>query len=386
MIFNMSQSYLIEKQAIHTASEIAQQPATWVKTLKQVEENWAYLSSFIRRVTEKKGNIILTGAGSSEYVGNSLVAKLAAQNDFRVFSVASTDLLTQPELFIAPDRPSLLISFARSGNSPESIGAVKAVEKVSDQVYHLAITCNKDGALAKMQGLERFASLILSDEIHDISFAMTSSFTNMYLAALILLRGQNIDSVRKNVETAITNAERFIDESYKIIQTIVAQFDFNRIVYLGSNNLKGIAQESGLKILELTAGSTASLFDTFLGFRHGPKSFVTPSTLIVMYLNNNIKVRKYELDLLREMKAQTDSGKILAVDCYDDPEVSALCDWQIVFDEEHLDSAWLALNYIMVAQTISLFKSLKTTITPDNPCPGGSVNRVVQGVTLYTED
>ena len=60
----------------------------------------------------------------------------------------------------------------------------------------------------------------------------------------------------------------------------IVNLDFERIVYIGSGSLAGLTREAQLKILELTAGKVATIFDSSMGFRHGPKSFINE--------NNNV--------------------------------------------------------------------------------------------------
>ena len=161
-------------------------------------------------------------------------------------------------------------------------------------------------------------------------------------------------------------------------------YDFKRIVYLGSNTLKGTSQESALKMLELTAGRVVTMYDTPMGFRHGPKSIVDDTTLTVVYLSDDAYTRQYEIDLLKEMSGQRKGNKIVAVMSKEDEAVKALVDHTVVFGlKEDYENILLGLDYIMFAQTLAVLKSLSLQITPDNPCPTGEVNRVVKGVTLY---
>ena len=103
---------------------------------------------------------------------------------------------------------------------------------------------------------------------------MTSSFSNMYLATYLCFNLDNLDEAISDVEKIIAAGQNFLDNQYSIAKEIVDSYDFKRIVYLGSNALKGISQESALKMLELTAGEVVTMYDTPLGFRHGPKSIV----------------------------------------------------------------------------------------------------------------
>lgn len=385
MIFNRSFEYLKEKKAWATAREIAQQPSTWKKTFQQIQEDQEAKELVSRYVHNPQATIVFTGAGSSEFVGNALVPLLRTRIAANVASIATTDLLTDVSISLEENAPTLLVSFGRSGNSPESVGAVKVAQTHCKQIDHLFITCNAKGTLASMrQTMDNVTSVLLTKETHDESFAMTSSFSNMFLAAALLFVP---DLLATSIDPLCEEVEHFLASTYRTIEKVVNHFEFDRIVYLGSGHLKGIAQESALKILELTAGKVASLYDTFLGFRHGPKSFLTPTTLTVMYLSPQPQVRRYELDLLREMSAQSDIGKILLVDTMQDDTVTSMANDLMVYPalyKSHL--AYTALSSIVIAQTIGLFKSLFEGKTPDNPFPSGSVNRVVQGVTLYLKE
>ena len=137
-------------------------------------------------------------------------------------------------------------------------------------------------------------------------------------------------------------------------------------------------------ILELTAGKVAAFFDTPMGFRHGPKSVVDDDTLVVVYLSDLPETRRYEMDLLRELRRDQKGNNLLAVSNGFDEAVRELCDQYIALESGcTLPNALLGLLYIPVAQTLALHRSLSLSIMPDDPCPTGEVNRVVKGVTIY---
>ena len=205
----------------------------------------------------------------------------------------------------------------------------------------------------------------------------------MYLACLLCFELDRLDEVCAELESVIACGEKFVEEDYKVAKEVVEAYDFNRIVYLGANALKGIAQESALKMLELTAGKVATMYDTPLGFRHGPKSIIDNNTLTVVYLSDDAYSYQYELDLIKEMSGQRKGNKIFAVTNTDRPEVKELVDFYYSFNSETHNNVQLGLDYITVAQCVALYKSLSYGITPDNPCPSGEVNRVVKGVILY---
>ena len=385
-IFDVTEEKMQQTMSTFTLTEIYQQPATWKKTCDQIRAHKDELKAFIDQViTREDFDVILTGAGTSEFVGNALFPALTGKLNYKVKSYGTTDIVATPEAYLSRTKPTLLISFGRSGNSPESVGAIDAAEAVCDNIWHLFVTCNKDGALSKRAATTGNCYAInLTDETHDQSFAMTSSFSNMYLATYLCFHLDCLDETIAKVEKIMAAGQSFLDGKYGIAQQIVNEYDFNRIVYLGSNCLKGIAQESALKMLELTAGRVVTMYDTPLGFRHGPKSIIDDNTITVVYLSDDAYTRQYEVDRNKEMSGQRKGNKIVAVMSAADEAVSALVDYTVVYDlADKNESALLGLDDILFAQTLAVLKSLSMGITPDNPCPTGEVNRVVKGVTMY---
>lgn len=385
-IFNLSEEKMKETFSSYTIHEIYQQPATWRKTCAQLAACKDKLQKFLDQVVKAEDfDIVLTGAGTSEFVGNSLFQALAQKYNYKVKSYATTDIVPSPENFLSREKPTLLISFGRSGNSPESLGAVQAAEVVCKNLYHLFVTCNHEGTLSKLANdRTNCFALNLTPETHDQSFAMTSSYSNMYMATYLALNLDRLEELTAEIEEVAKAAEHFLDEQYGQVKQIVDEFDFNRIVYLGNIALKGVAQESALKMLELTAGQVATMYDSPLGFRHGPKSIIDPRTLTVVYLSDDEYRRRYEIDLIKEMGPQRKGNKIVAVMNQPVEGLEDLVDYIVQIPVgSYKENVLLGFDYILFAQTLAVMKSLSLGITPDNPCPTGEVNRVVKGVTLY---
>ena len=94
-IFNLTDEKMKETSSTFTAREIYQQPATWRKTCAQLAACKDELQAFIDQVVKQDDfDIVLTGAGTSEFVGNSLFQALNPKYDFKVKSYASTKILT----------------------------------------------------------------------------------------------------------------------------------------------------------------------------------------------------------------------------------------------------------------------------------------------------
>ena len=385
-IFNISTDKMKETSSVFTLQEIYQQPATWRKTCAQIAACKDELQKFLDQVVKADDfDIVLTGAGTSEFVGNSLYQALNKKYNYKVKSYGTTDIVPAPENFLSPTKPTVLVSFGRSGNSPESVGAVEAAEVVCQNIYHLFVTCNNEGALSKLADKQdNCFALNLTPETHDQSFAMTSSFSNMYMATYLAFNLDRLEELTAEIEKICVATEDFLNNNFTVAQNIVDTFDFNRIVYLGNIALKGVSQESALKMLELTAGDVATMYDSPLGFRHGPKSIIDDRTLTVLYLSDDAYMRQYEIDLLKEMGPQRKANRIAVVMNKPCEGLEGLVDYTLVMDNgTEMDNVLLGFEFITFAQTLAVLKSLSMGITPDNPCPTGEVNRVVKGVTLY---
>lgn len=380
-------SKLEDCSGLNTAKEIIQQPDTWRESVKNLIKNKIEIKSFIDSFLSKKEfRIILTGAGTSAFAGEVCEPYLTSLLNKRVEAIATTDLVASPKSYFIKDIPTLLVSFARSGNSPESVHAVNLASQLVDDLYQIVITCNENGKLAKNTvNDEKSLLLLMPPQTNDLGFAMTSSFTTMVLNAMAVFNINNIENFSSDVDKLSNSVNDFIENNIEKV-TSLANEDFERIVYLGSSTSKGIARESALKVLELTAGKVNASYDTPLGFRHGPKSVVDDKTVSVIYISNDEYTRQYDLDLAKEMLAHKKNDKVVIVG--DNIEEDILNKADYVFNVENINytvenEVLLPLQQIIFGQMLSFLKSVNLGITPDNPCPTGEVNRVVQGVILH---
>lgn len=380
-------SKLEDCSGLNTAKEIIQQPDTWRESVKNLIKNKIEIKSFIDSFLSKKEfRIILTGAGTSAFAGEVCEPYLTSLLNKRVEAIATTDLVASPKSYFIKGMPTLLISFARSGNSPEGVHAVNLASQLVDDLYQIVITCNENGKLAKNTvNDEKSLLLLMPPQTNDLGFAMTSSFTTMVLNAMAVFNINNIENFSSDVDKLSNSVNDFIENNIEKV-TSLSNEDFERIVYLGSSTSKGIARESALKVLELTAGKVNASYDTPLGFRHGPKSVVDDETVSVIYISNDEYTRKYDLDLAKEMLAHKKNDKVVIVG--DNIEEDILNKADYVFNVENINynvenKVLLPLQQIIFGQMLSFLKSVNLGITPDNPCPTGEVNRVVQGVILH---
>ncbi len=377
----LSEQYLLAHGAARTAREIAQQPQAWQETQALLTAQQDRISAFLAPLLALEPlRIILTGAGSSAYIGQCLAPELLRTLGKRVEAIATTDLVSGPRDYLQREVPTLLVSFARSGASPESLAAIELADQCVKHCHHLIITCNAEGALYRHSlGVPARLAVLLPPITHDLGFAMTASFSSMLYAALAIFRG--IEVYARRIERLASAAGALIERHNPSLQALAAR-DFGRVVFLGSRGFAGLAAEAALKLLELTDGAVVSAAQTPLGFRHGPKTIVNRATLVLVFVSNDPLARKYELDLLQELHSDAAAGGLLAI-AAQGPASAQPIDWLLVPEMSAADDVDLILPFVVLAQMYALHRSLQLGNTPDTPCASGRVSRIVKGVAIY---
>jgi len=360
-----------------TAAEIIQQPELWEVLARELGQAREALHGFLgERLDNPAQRVLFTGAGSSGFIAELAADALGTCWPAEIRAVHTTNLLTHPAHYLEPERPTLLVSFGRSGSSPESIAVVELVRATIPGARFVSITCNADGELARRgAGRDDTHTVLMPSASCDKGFAMTSSLSCMLLSALALF-DPNPHAAAQRLPALAELARQALVQWAEPAAALARQ-PFERVIYLASGPLEGLAREAALKLLELTAGQVSVLANTPLGFRHGPKSALNDRTLLVMLRSAQPLARKYEQDLLDELRRDHVAGKVLAIG----PEADSGEDFGLPVPA--LDDAWLAPLWLLFAQLYALYRSAALGVTPDNPFPDGTVNRIVQGVTIH---
>lgn len=375
---------IIDMSSSNTISEIFAQPGLWGETFAMIKSQQKELTSFLNTsLIHADLKIILVGAGSSAYIGEVLYKSFQKNIGRTTEAVASTDLISHPKDFLQKEQPTLMVSFARSGDSPESLAAVNLAENHCSFFFHLVITCNPEGELTRITNNENTYVLLMPEKANDKGLAMTGSFTTMLLAGILVSRLDNLDQNKVYVKKLALYGEKLIRKYGKKLEG-VASLNFTRIVFIGSGLLKGIARESQLKVQELTNGQVVGIYDSFLGLRHGPKAVINYSTLVVYLFSNDDFVNRYEYDLVKSINCQKEKlfemGIGEAIGYKNEIDLDLFIE---VSDKNTIPEEYFAVCAVLPGQLISLYKSINLGLSPDAPSLNNAINRVVQGVTIY---
>lgn len=352
-----------------TLKEIHQQPELWLTTLDRIASSQAHSLVGNRAA-------VICGAGTSAYAASAVAATWP-----KAQAIPTTDLLTLSKSELthrAPEFTSngVLVSLARSGESPESIGVIERMQQIFPQVVHLAIICNEHGQLARLTGV---TPLVLDPRTNDRSLVMTGSFSNLILAGLAIVHGAFL---HKQLPGIVSNVNGAFPVLERIARRLASQSS-SRLMVLTSAGLVPLAREASLKVLEMTAGNTIAVDETFLGVRHGPMSFLRSDSLVLCVLSSDVKKRRYEEDLLRELR-QKKLGHLIVVGAVaSDSELGH--DFVPAMAPDLPDDLRGPFE-IVFPQLLAYYMSLAAHLDPDNPSPDGVITRVVQRFRLHQEE
>ncbi|SHF75907.1 tagatose-6-phosphate ketose/aldose isomerase [Salegentibacter echinorum] len=371
----------MNSKEFYTKKEIEGQPKLWQQVFELLISRQKEIKEFLVPILEIPDlHIILSGAGSSSFVGDAAQGLVQNYTGCATSAIATTDIVTHPQLYLPKNKPILLVSIARSGNSPESVETIALVNGFCKNVYHLIITCNSKGELARY-GCENpndACAILLPEEANDQSLAMTGSFTSMLLSLLLVFRKEHFEKAKAEIEKIMEQANLILDhwDSFKMMATR----EFNRVVFLGSGTMLGIAKECHLKLQELSDGAVICKYDSFLGFRHGPRAITNTKTLMVYLFSPMEHVYKYELDLAKNIAEDPRNITCISIGRKREEGLSPCFNLNLNFGKcEELNIIPAAL----VGQILGYYKSLALGLNPDEPSKSGTISRVVEGVTIY---
>jgi tagatose-6-phosphate ketose/aldose isomerase len=375
---------LAELGATNTAREICQQPDVWGLTYQKILEQKELISEFLQEACAFDNlKIVLTGAGTSAYIGDIISQSFQQFLGKNTWAYATTDIVTHPQQYFCEKDTLLLVSFARSGNSPESVVVVDLAESLCSRVYHLVVICNEGGELVRVVREKKSYVIVLPEETNDKSLAMTSSFTSMLLTGILISRINRIEDYKKQVDRVIDCGQRILRNEVEGLRAVSDRV-FDRAFFLGSGPLRGVACESQLKLQELTGGQVICKFDSYLGLRHGPMVVIDDKTLVVFIFSNNSHASHYEVDLVKSVNASKSGLYLVGIgeDSKSDQDLDLYVPLSLD-GEVLLEDDFLAIVTALPAQIIGFFKAINLGLLPDSPSVDGKISRVVKGVYIY---
>ena len=330
-----------------------------------------------------KPTVFLIGAGTSDYIGQSLTYLLRRRWGCEVLAVPSTDLLTHMDSLLRPVKKYLWISFSRSGDSPEGVAVLERARKVHPDIRHIIVSCNSNGRMLRDNANDaRTFGICLNDAVNDRGLAMTSSFSNMVIAGQCIAHINDLEEYEKILRAQVKAGTDFLPRAADCAAALAAE-TYTKACFVGSGPLRAVAKECALKLLELTAGRILTMSESVLGLRHGPMAALDQDTLFVCFLSGDRQVQQYEHDLLEEVGRKHLVRTRVVVSGSLNSQAETLAEHHLRYTAHIADDYRPAVDVIF-GQLLGLFFSLQQKLQPDCPSPNGAISRVVQNVSIHS--
>jgi len=389
-LLNLPDAEKTTRGLVHTPAEIAQQPETWLSTFALFRNRSAEINDFLtasgpRGIAGVRPTVFLVGAGTSDYIGQSLVHLLRKAWEYDVTAIPSTDLLTHFDELVRPRQKYLWVSFSRSGDSAEGVAVLQAAWRKRPDIHHLVISCNAKGRMVGESARKsQVLSVCLDDAVNDRGLAMTSSFSNMVVFGQCLAHAAEPAKYEPILMQLVQSANSLLPIAADCAAAL-AKEPYTKACFVGSGPLRAVARESALKVLELSAGKVLTMSESALGLRHGPMAALDQDTLLVCFLSSDQRVREYERDLLEEIGNKRLVKRRVVVAGSGASVIES-------FTEQYLAPSTqspVADHYrppldVIFGQLLGLFFSLRRNLRPDCPSPNGAISRVVQNVVIHS--
>jgi glucosamine--fructose-6-phosphate aminotransferase (isomerizing) len=337
----------------HTLQEILSQPATWVETAQQFDQNAELVGAF--EGFSAREPWLFVACGSSYYLSRTIAAQWAKLLQVACSAVPASELLFAPDEVMRRTGARQVVFVSRSGKTTEVLRAAEWL-KANASVRTIGVTCSSDSVLEEL--CTHTLKLPWADEK---SMVMTRSFTSILLLFERLgAKFAGDAGLASALGDLPEKAARWLDVNADKIRAFGTKRRFADFVFLGQGAHYWLAQEAALKLTEMSS-SYAQAYHT-LEFRHGPKSIASKDTLITFLLSDAAEAEESLLvEELKKLGAATFVVANLAT-----PALRPDADLLIELGLDEPEFARLALTAIP-AQLLGLAVGLRKGLNPDVP-------------------
>jgi len=331
-----------------TYREIVSQPAAWADALaafagREAEVRRAWAAAAAR-------GVVFAGCGSTHYLATSAAALFQRQVGVPAVGRPSSELIFFFDEAVTTVDETLLVCVSRSGTTTETLAAVDRFRARGGRAVW-TITCYPDSPLAGKSDL-----VLPCVAAQEESVAQTRSFASMLLLCQALaaaLGGTGWETLNRLPDLG----GALIADTEPLARAVGSRLEDERVYFLGSGPLHGLAAEAMLKMTEMSL-TVAQAFH-FLEFRHGPMSMAEPGTQFVGLLSPAAAV--HELRVLHEMQARGAVALALNPSSQD-----AGTTWQIALPDG-LPPWVLPVLYLPPLQLLAYHRARAKGLDPDNP-------------------
>jgi len=338
------------EKGAHTLREIRSQADSWEAVFREIDRKKDRLFDLVSGADE----IVCAGCGSAFNASHSVAPFFQRVSGKSCRAVHSSDLATNPDLFLRKKGKTVAIVFSRSGDTTESVLALRKAKSLGCGA--ISVVCFGTSAMAR----EADAAVILEDAAEK-SVVTTRSLTSMVLAGYYLAAASGDDKgscagLRKLPGIGRANIARFEE----LGRSVGANVDIRKYAFLGSGTCYGLAREAQLKIKEMVLLPSDSYVS--LDFQHGPMSNVDGGMLVTLFVTD--AGRAFERELVENMKSL--GGRLFVICDRDGGDFSGKADHLLELGTGLGDGVRDILA-MPALQFMAYRRSLSVGCDPDNP-------------------
>jgi glucosamine--fructose-6-phosphate aminotransferase (isomerizing) len=327
-----------------TREEIYSQPAAWRAALDILSSDKDTITNFL--LHHEYEQIIFTGCGSTYYLSLAAAAVLRHLSGKNVIGLPASEMWFYPSSSYTTDGRKLLIAVSRSGATTETINACEAFKSRGNGDL-FTLSCYDDQPLAKLGDLN-----LIFPSGQEKSVAQTRAFSTLYLATIAIAAMQSgIINILTHLRELPGACEHLLSKHSAQLKALGFDKSFDRFYFLGSGLRYGLASELSLKMKEMSLCHSEPFY--FFEFRHGPKSMVTDSTLIVGLLSRENHTQEYEV--IQEMQKLGAQRLTIGEGRAD------------IGFQPKLDPIASLLLYLPTGQVLALNRAIANDLNPDMP-------------------
>jgi glutamine---fructose-6-phosphate transaminase (isomerizing) len=337
----------------HTHREILSQPDLWPLSASELHASAAFPAAAKHIASARE--LVFFGCGTSFYLAEAAASAWTLLTGRPARALPASELLLFPKIVRLHDTPLCAVVISRSGRTSEALRAAEILVKTHG-VATIGITCAAGSEITRI-----CPTCLVLPAADEKSMVMTRSFTSMLLALIQVqvaaAKLPSFDPAIHTISAALGAQLRNLDAQ---IESFVASNSFDDYIYLAQGPFFPIAREAALKVTEMSC-SYAQAYHT-LEFRHGPKSIVSPKTLLGFLLSDS--AMQAESEVLAEMKEL--GGVILAICNRANDTVRRHSDFVFELKADAPEVALLA-PFTVAAQLLGFHTGLKKGFNPDEP-------------------
>ncbi len=164
---------MVAERGSFTFAEISSQPQIWRAAIESFHQQ----SAALKALWNQGGfdSVLFTGCGSTYYLAHTSAALFQQLTGINARAYPASEIVLFPDLVFRPNSTPLLITVSRSGETTETVEAVRVFRKHSNNSV-IAVTCGSRSTLATQADLS-FAI----DSAQETSLAQTRSFASMLI-------------------------------------------------------------------------------------------------------------------------------------------------------------------------------------------------------------